>query len=344
MKEQVYYILTRSQQKKILDNLSCEYRKSWSKPKLVDVLLRQPVEDVVDVLLFSDMKVLLDKLDLPSDGNQEECRNRLRILLLAEEGVQAADTIENPLIKVQSGSFFMGALDSDKHALDVEQPQHQVTITKGFMIGKYPCTQEAYESVMGANPSTFVGATRPVENVSWCDAIVFCNALSKKEGLEPAYSVPEVFENEDEWSQKVVWNKDANGYRLPTEAEWEYCARGGESYLYSGSNNIDEVAWYDNNSNDETHLVGQKKANGFGLHDMSGNVWEWTWDAWKREYGEAGTDPDFVDSSSDKRIFRGGSWNFDAEHARSSFRLRFYPSFRLSFVGFRLVRNTQFEE
>ena len=340
MKEHVYYMLTRSQQKKILDKLSCDYRKSWSKPKLVDVLLRQPVEDVIDALLFPDMKALLDKLEQPNDGDQEECRNRLRTLLLDEEGVQAADTIDPSLIKVQSGSFLMGALDSDNHALDVEQPQHQVTITTGFMIGQYPCTQEVYESVMGANPSVFVGATRPVECVSWCDAIVFCNALSKKEGLEPAYSVPEVFENEDEWTQKVTWNKNANGYRLPTEAEWEYCARGGESHLYAGSDNLDEVAWHDGNSGDETHPVGQKKANGFGLYDMSGNVWEWTWDTWKREYGEASTNPDFVDSSADKRVFRGGSWNFDAEHARASFRLRFYPSFRLNFVGFRIVKNT----
>ena len=339
MKEQVYNLWTKNQQKKILDKLSCDYRKSWSKSKLVGVLCTQPVEDVLDVLRSSDMEVLLDKLEVSSDGNKEERKQRLLKLLTDGESASAVEKIDFHLIEIPPGSFLMGALYSDNHALDCEKPQHQVTLQKGIRVGKYPCTQKMYESVMGINPSRYQDANRPVERVSWCDAILFCNTLSAKEGLEPAYIVPKVFENEDDWSKEVTWNRDSNGYRLPTEAEWEYCARGGASHVYSGSNTIDEVAWYDDNSGDETHPVGQKKANGFGLYDMSGNVWEWTWDSWKRDYGDSISNPSFVDVKGDKRVFRGGSWSFDARHARVSFRLRFFASFRLPFVGFRLVKN-----
>ena len=241
-------------------------------------------------------------------------------------------------VGIPAGSFMMGALPSDGDVVDREKPRHKVTLSKGFWMGKYPCTQELYESVMGANPSAFEDSTRPVERVSWCDAVLFCNKLSEIEGLEPAYVLPQPFENDNDWSKKVKWNKNANGYRLLTEAEWEYCARAGQSFKYSGSNNIDEVGWYSSNSGSETHPVGQKKANGFGLNDMSGNVWEWVWDSWKREYGSSTTDPVHIDMSSPRRVYRGGGWSDDAGYSRVSYRGRYYASYRDSNRGFRFLR------
>jgi formylglycine-generating enzyme required for sulfatase activity len=169
---------------------------------------------------------------------------------------------------------------------------------------------------MGKNPSKFLGRKKPVEKVSWYDAVAFANALSKKDGLVPAYTIS---------GTTVSWNKTANGWRLPTEAEWEYAAKGGNKsngYMYAGSNDIDEVAWYYHNSGDTTHDVGTKKTNELGLFDLSGNVWEWCWDWYgdyfkeselQNEYGEAlnpaeKKNPSGVTSGS-LRVNRGGGWS-----------------------------------
>jgi formylglycine-generating enzyme required for sulfatase activity len=188
---------------------------------------------------------------------------------------------------------------------------------------------------MGDNPSHFTGDNLPVEQVNWFKAVEFCNKLSQNEGLAPAYTVN---------GEDVSWNRSANGYRLPTEAEWEYAARGGNgspgNFTYAGSNNVDEVAWYNGNSGDKTHPVGTKKANGLGLYDMSGNVWEWCWD-WYGDYsGSAQTDPVGVSSGSYRVLRGGGSWGSSALEVRSAYRSYLNPSYRNFFiygVGFRLV-------
>ena len=234
------------------------------------------------------------------------------------------------MVRVPAGEFMMGALEDDKQAYDDERPRHKVILTRDFMIGKYAVTQALWEGVMGSNPSSFKGANRPVERVSWFDVVEFCNKLSKREGLDPAYTIN---------GEDVTCNWNAKGYRLPTEAEWEYSARGGEYHKYSGSYNVDEVAWYTKNSGNQTHPVGQKKPNGFGLYDMTGNVWEWVWD-WYGAYSSGSqTDPTGTDSGP-FRVLRGGCWYNVARYTRVSRCYSFGPTRRDADLGFRLSRLT----
>lgn len=184
-------------------------------------------------------------------------------------------------------------------------------------MSKTEITQAVYKAVMGKNPSYFKGDSLPVENVSWYDAVEFCNRLSKKAGLEPAYSIN---------GMNVEWNRTASGYRLPTVEEWQYAAEGGKSYKYSGSDNLDEVGWYVENSDRKTHPVAQKKPNGYGLYDMSGNVWEWCWD-----------------SSSNNCSLRcncGGSWHSIAISCEVGDRYWYDADNTYDSLGFRIVRSS----
>jgi formylglycine-generating enzyme required for sulfatase activity len=185
---------------------------------------------------------------------------------------------------------------------------------------------------MGNNPSYFKGDNLPVERVNWYEAVEYCNKLSQKEGLTPAYRGN---------GNDIVCDFNASGYRLPTEAEWEYAAKGGNkdylSYEYAGGNSIGSVAWYGGNSGSTTHPVGTKQPNSLGLYDMSGNVWEWCWDWYGSYAGGSQTDPRGA-SSGAYRVNRGGSWYDDAALVRSAYRYYITPSDRYNFLGFRLVR------
>jgi formylglycine-generating enzyme required for sulfatase activity len=213
-------------------------------------------------------------------------------------------------VLVQPGKFMMGSEE-----YEWEKPVHKVTISKPFYLGIYPVTQKEWKAIMGNNPSYFKGDNLPVESVSWNDVQEFIKKLNKKEG--------------------------ANKYRLPSEAEWEYAARAGTTTRYSFGDDESKLvdhAWYDANSGDKTHDVGQKKPNPWGMYDMHGNVWEWVQDNWHGDYYGAPTDESSWEGSGSSRVFRGGGWGSIAWYCRSALRFYFDPGIRFCFLGFRLLR------
>ena len=248
-------------------------------------------------------------------------------------------TITNDMILIPADTFQMGNTGAYSGDSD-EKPVHTVTISKAFYMSKYEVTQKQYQAVMGNNPSHFKGENLPVERVTWYNAVAFCNALSQQEGKTPCYTIN---------GTNVSCNWDANGYRLPTEAEWEYAAKAGTSTdFYNGSltntnctpidANLDNIAWYCGNANGTTHPVGQKQANAFGLYDMTGNVCEWCWDWWSNSYSSTTVIDPTGASTGSYRVYRGGSWYGNADQCRSTYREYRTPSFNYDYIGFRIVR------
>jgi len=272
---------------------------------------------------------------------------------------QAGDVIVSPAgiaaAWIPAGTFTMGSPDDEIGRFDNEGPQRQVTISEGFWMGVFPVTQAQWERVMGNNPSHFhanpaAGETqsrRPVETVSWYDALEFANRLSILEGLEPAYSI-NGSTNPDDWgdvptNRNVIWDAveivaGSNGWRLPTEAQWEFAARAGTTTAFSNGAAdwqdialIDGIGWFNLNAGSMTREVGLKQPNPWGLYDIHGNVFEWVWDS------QAPTDPAYTPSGY-HRVLRGGSWVFSAQNARSAVRFHSNPFTRNNFLGLRLVR------
>jgi formylglycine-generating enzyme required for sulfatase activity len=217
------------------------------------------------------------------------------------------------MIAVKAGTFMMGANEDDAMAANNEKPRHQVTLTKNYWIGETEVTQELWQAVTGNNPSYFTGTNFPVEQVSWNDIQTFITALNQLTG---------------------------NNFHLPTEAEWEFAARGGNqshNYLYSGSNTINDVAWYPSNSNHTTHQVKTKQPNELGIYDMSGNVWEWVNDWYSNYTSDAQTDPQGPAAGS-TRVLRGGSYSSGASDTRVASRsTSLTPTNYGSHFGFRLA-------
>ncbi|MGX1885924.1 formylglycine-generating enzyme family protein [Streptomyces sp. NPDC055287] len=187
-----------------------------------------------------------------------------------------------------------------------------------YRIAAFPVTQARYARITGRRPSTAQGDRLPVEGVSWLDAVRFCNALSESEGLAPAYRL-------DADAERTGWDPSADGYRLPTEAEWEHACRAGTAGARYGQ--LDDIAWHRGNSQEGIHEPGGKQPNAWGLHDMLGNVWEWCWDVYDAEvYGTY-------------RVLRGGGWFDEPWSCRASVRRRSHPTFRIDDVGFRVARS-----
>ena len=230
-----------------------------------------------------------------------------------EISIPVKNGITIDMVKVEAGTFMMGATSEMQNPYDGdEKPVHQVTLTNDYYMGKYEVTQALWQAVMGSNPSYFKGDDRPVECVSWEDCQEFISKLNGLTGLK---------------------------FRLPTEAEWEYAARGGKKskrYQYSGSSKISDVAWYEGNSSNMTHLVGTKQANELGIYDMTGNVCEWCQD-WQGSYVSSSQTNPVGDVSGPYRVIRGGSCCFNARICRSSSRDGNAPDYLFFNLGLRLV-------
>ena len=241
------------------------------------------------------------------------------------------------VILIPGGSFEMGSAENE----EMDEPLHEVEVSS-FYIDKCEVTQEEYERVMGENPSRWKGGRGPVEQIRWANAAAYCNARSRLEGLRPAY-------DPDTWQCDF----EADGYRLPTEAEWEYAARAGGKGDYSfgsSATKLKDHAWYKENCTRRPQAVGTKEPNAWGLCDMHGNVWEWCNDVYDEEYYERSPRKDpRGPETGENRVVRGGCWNSRPDECRSAYRQFENPGYTdvcfgkdtHGFVGFRCVRRSE---
>ena len=233
------------------------------------------------------------------------------------------------MVKLPGGSFIMG----DENEIDATP--HEIFLSP-FYIDKNLVTQAEYERVMGENPSRWKGGDNPVEQVRWSDAVKYCNKRSAMEGLEPCYDL-----------QSWQCNFAANGYRLPTEAEWEYACRAGTKMAYyfgDSPSKLSNHAWFEDNSGGKPRPVGGKPANPWGLHDMHGNLWQWCNDFYQVDYYQQSPEKDpRGPKSGETKVVRGGAWKFSADSCRSGYRYNENPGyadvcFGYDIYGFRCVR------
>lgn len=292
----------------------------------------------------SDYEYLLGKYKPLKERLDAEKEEKRRIAEEEREAIKREEKEKKRLAEEER-------IVAEKRAELIKNAEHIKTIdaylikipNRNYSIMMTEVTQKQWQAVMGNNPSHFKGDNLPVECVSWIDAVVFCNQFSEKEGLKPCYSYDGTSNVEEwkflkeklwKWSNKkwkkfnenFVCDTTANGYRLPTVEEWQYAAKGGQEVKYSGSDNLDEVGWYYGNSGEKTHPVAQKKPNGYGLYDMSGNVSEWCWDS----------NPD----DSEDRYSCAGSWYNGAGCCEVDDGSWDYANGTGSGLGFRIVRST----
>jgi len=339
---------------------------------MINFATKSAVDNYNNIAIVLKMEKITEKTEPEIYARlQEEIRHRreaeeaVKRKRLAEEGKQLIDQMKRKgqfktgkieifgginFILITGGTYTMGSPETEKDRRD-DETKHKVTLSP-FWIGRSEVTQKQYEDVMGTNPSIFQGKKFPVENISWYDAVEFCNRLSVKEGLMPYYKIdkskkdPNNSNRDDELKYTVII-LGGNGYRLPTEAEWEYACRAGTktAFHYSGKLDSSMANFYCNYEynnrgsvfREKTTTVGSFRPNAYGLYDMHGNVWEWCWD-WYGNYSSNNYDPRGADKGK-QRVLRGGSWcNVDSA-LRSAGRSSSSANYRGNVVGFRVVRS-----
>jgi formylglycine-generating enzyme required for sulfatase activity len=282
---------------------------------------------IITTLLLSGVLVLTQGCERKTPNEATEA---------AGAGAKAGSQVENPkseddgMVQIPAGRFTMGDQD------EPDAPPHEVTLSS-FYMDKYLVTQAEYEKLMKDNPSRWKNPQNPVESVRWSDAVKFCNARSRAEGRTPCYDL-------------TTWqcNFEADGYRLPTEAEWEYACRAGATTSYFFGNSaaqLHEYAWFDKNSGGHPQPVGQKKPNRWGLYDICGNLWQWCNDFYQVDYyAESPQENPRGPQAGDTKVVRGGAWKFSDQNCRCGYRYNENPGyvdvcFGYDIYGFRCVRN-----
>mgnify|MGYP000648623045 CR=1 FL=1 len=288
----------------------------------------QPTEDTSDIGL-EDAQPTEDTSDIGLEDAQPT------------EDTSEQTEVPEGWVSIPAGTFTMGSPPSDNLAVFIEFPAHEVTLTRAFALQSTEVTQSQWESLMGNNPSSFGGCPDcPVEEVNWYEALSYCNALSEADGYESCYSLSGCSNSPglDMECSNVEWvGLDCTGYRLPTEAEWEYAYRAGTTtrwYCGDDQSCVDSIGWYGSN----IHAVAQKTPNVWGLYDMAGNVWERCHDSWQSSLGStAVTDP--MGSGTTSRGLRGGAWGRTPYHMRAALRADNPPTYRYKNIGFRCARS-----
>lgn len=282
--------------------------------------------------------------------------------MLVQTGVLATRLRElsEPMEWLGPCRFSMG--DDSLEAWDFEMPVHEVELSNGLWVGRYPVTQQLFYSVMDSIEGIERidlqdrGALKPMVHITWLESLLFCNRLSQLTGREPVYTIHNEVLMADHVEgasiTDIVWDSEANGYRLLTEAEWECAGKAFQPFAFSGHENVDEVAWFADNSSGRLSTVGQKLENALGIHDMSGLIWEWCWDGYDSEYYASspsvdpkGADPTSTDLNSTnpnctnyiERVCRGGSFLGASLNARVTLRGRAQPTVEWNNLGFRIA-------
>ena len=301
--------------------------------RLIEVGCLDPHDEALCQLSLN----LLEPLSLQAEIHQRLLSLGARLLKAWSHTLTVKGAPEVTLLYCPPGEFDMGSNNLDDP--DEERPQHRVKITRGFWMGQVPVTQDLWFAVTQHNPSYYRGAHLPVEQVTWIQCVRFCNRLSELGGFKPVYRLSTSGERPE-----VEIDDTADGYRLPTEAEWEYAARAGTSMRYAGSDTLEEVAWSGLNARGKTAEVGQKLGNQWGFKDMSGNVWEWCVDDWDfhtyRVRNGLAEDPVAFQEYPRDKVMRGGSVFNGPFQSRNSYRSRCRAQQKKKNIGLRLVRSS----